>query len=426
MLIINEDHDKTEGLIQGSLFKNIFYLVVNGGSSALLGFVFILIASRYISQAELGAGSTLISLVSLVGFASGLGLNLGIIHFLPKAINRNKLINTCLIILTISSVIGGCIALLLLQSINIGDYVPTLGVMTIASLLFFAVSYNLGAFVNSLYISNKESRFVFYKDSILFSAIRLLLLAILIYLGFKSAWSIYLSWGVALGLSAIFGILIFLPFVERSYHASASISAKELPALARFSFGNYIGGILCNAPALIFPILITQSLGSQQTAWFVIPWTVVSMLLMAVNALSTALFAEGASEPEKFKYRLWQAARVGFIFVIPVVVIMLILSKQILWLFGQTYADDSLMIFRLLLLSVPPMVVISLYTTSEQVIGRVKGLLVIFTMSGGIPLAISAFTVGSYGIEIIPLSWLLSQVVCAVAAGLILLRKYHN
>jgi O-antigen/teichoic acid export membrane protein len=420
------ENEKSGGLMRGSLFRNVFYLVVNGGSSALLGFVFILVASRYIPQAELGAGSTLVSLVSLVGFASGLGLNIGIIHFLPKAVDRNRLINACLTIVTVSSIIAGCAALVLLQFINIGDYVPTVGALTIVSVLFFAVSYNLGAFVNSVYISNKESRFVFYKDSILFSAIRLALLAVLLYLGFNGSWSIYLSWGFGLGISAIAGILVFLPFVEKGYRASAVVSAEELGATARFSFGNYLGGILGNAPALLFPILITQSLGTQQTAWFVIPWTVVSMLLMAVNALSTALFAEGASEPEKFRSRLVQATRFAFPILIPVVAVMVIFAREILWFFGQTYADDSLTILRLLLLSVPPMVVISFYATSEQVMGRVKGLLAIYAVSGGVPLAISAFTVGTYGIESIPIAWLISQLVCATVTGFVLLRRYRD
>ena len=79
------------------LFANAFFLWVNYAVVALSGFAFWTMAARIYSVEEVGLGSATLSAIMLLALVSHLGLGMGLVRFLPEAIERGpSLVNLAL------------------------------------------------------------------------------------------------------------------------------------------------------------------------------------------------------------------------------------------------------------------------------------------------------------------------------------------
>ena len=67
------------------LYKNSFFLMLNSALTAILGFIFITIATRLYTVADIGLYSAIISAAGLLALFSRLGFGFGLIRFLPES-----------------------------------------------------------------------------------------------------------------------------------------------------------------------------------------------------------------------------------------------------------------------------------------------------------------------------------------------------
>ena len=73
-----------------SLFRNSVYLIISTGVMAGLGFFFWIIVARLYPTEQIGLATTMISIMGLITSFSLLGINIGIIRYLPKAKKKNE------------------------------------------------------------------------------------------------------------------------------------------------------------------------------------------------------------------------------------------------------------------------------------------------------------------------------------------------
>ena len=99
-------------IMSDSLYRNSIYLMFSTGIMTVLGFVFWMIASRMYSTTDIGLATTIISAMGLIVGLSVLGLNIGLIRYLPRSKDKNKKINTCFTLTALASIIIGTIYLL--------------------------------------------------------------------------------------------------------------------------------------------------------------------------------------------------------------------------------------------------------------------------------------------------------------------------
>ena len=85
-----------------SLYRNSIYLMLSTAALAFFGFFFWLLVARIFTSVQIGLATTLISVASLISAFSLLGLNSGLIRYLPTSETKNDKINTsfALIIMT--------------------------------------------------------------------------------------------------------------------------------------------------------------------------------------------------------------------------------------------------------------------------------------------------------------------------------------
>ena len=101
---------------QSSLYGNALFLMLNSVVTSLLGFVFWHIMAANFTPNEVGIGSTLISLSTLLGTLSSIGLGLGLIRFVPLERNPCELVNTAF---TITGIMAIICSLIYLAGLNI-------------------------------------------------------------------------------------------------------------------------------------------------------------------------------------------------------------------------------------------------------------------------------------------------------------------
>jgi len=87
------------------LYRNAAYLMMVTAVTSLLGFFFWMIVARYYSEAEVGYSSAIISAISLLAMISMAGLNSLLIRFLPQAEKPKELINSCLTLSGLFSIV---------------------------------------------------------------------------------------------------------------------------------------------------------------------------------------------------------------------------------------------------------------------------------------------------------------------------------
>src|SRR5882672_9164511 len=86
-----------------SLYRNSIYLMLSTAVQAFFGFFFWIINARLFNTSEVGLATTLISVATLISSFSLLGLNAGIVSYLPTSKEKNNKINTSLTLITITT-----------------------------------------------------------------------------------------------------------------------------------------------------------------------------------------------------------------------------------------------------------------------------------------------------------------------------------
>jgi len=158
-----------------------------------------------------------------------------------------------------------------------------------------------------------------------------------------------MSVGIALAIA--FGLSLFFLILKYNYLFKPKINNDILKRMTKFSLGNYIAGFLAVSPAMILPILMTNTIGAKYTAYFYMDMMVASLLYIIPIATSQALFAEGSYNESDLKIHLKKAVKIISIIIIPVIIITIFFGKYILLAFGKDYSDEGLIFLRLLALS---------------------------------------------------------------------------
>ena len=87
------------------LYKNSFFLLLNSFLTGILGFAFWIVVARFYSPVEVGIVSALIAATMLLAVLSRLGFDMGLIRFLSAAEDKVGMINSCLTITCLASLI---------------------------------------------------------------------------------------------------------------------------------------------------------------------------------------------------------------------------------------------------------------------------------------------------------------------------------
>ncbi len=417
-LMIVQSREGFKSLYRVSLYQNAGYLMLNSAVGAILGFVFWMVAARFYPSSAVGIASALIASMGLLNSLSFLGLNIGLIRFLPEAKDKRGMINSCFTIVGICSMV-----LALIFIVGTPLWSPVLSFLSqntkfFLSFIIFTTVTSLFQIQGQTFIAFRSAKFTFAQQ-IIWRGLKIALIVMLISYGILGIFS---AWGIATLIAVLIGNLFFLRKVQPGYFPLPSIKKKVINEIAHFSASNYSAEVMGNAPIYILPLMIVNILGAEPSAYFRIAYGIGSVLFIIPIAISFSLFAEGSHEPEKLRANVIKAIKFMFLLLIPAIVLILLLGDKILLLFGSEYSENALRLLWILALASIPFAINDLYVTINRVEFKVKP--VIYTYLGAMVSVIggSYILMSRVGLIGIGLGWILGQGAVAIPISMLIIR----
>jgi O-antigen/teichoic acid export membrane protein len=407
--------------LKGPLYRNSLFLMANTVVTAGLGFFFWMVVARFYTEAEVGWGSAIISAISLLAMLSVPGFGAALIRFLPKAEKPQDMINSCL---TISGAIAVVLAIIFVTGLDVWS--PALvfikkNIIFAAAFVLFVLAQTLFGVISSVFIARRRADFTLSKSAV-FSLLKIPLPIFLVL--FFHAFGIAASWGIATAVALSVALFCFVPRIQPHYRPVPSLNPGVIGSMWRYSAGSYPARLLSAAPALVLPIMVVNLLGAEQNAYFYVAWTIAALLFAIPAAVAQSLFAEGAHFEEELWTNVTKSLKFIFLILVPAVVLVLLVGKWLLLLFGEGYSVSGLLLLRILSLSGLFVGVTSVYTATLRVEDRLRELTIIFGFVTVATLLSSYFVMPTYGMVGIGYVWLVVQGVIAIYAGLMMRRRY--
>ena len=411
--------------ISAPLYRNSLFLIANTIFTTGLGFFFWIAVARFYTPYEVGAGSAIISAVYFLALLSTLGLDVAIIRFLPKAEKPAELINACLTICGIVSlVIGGIFLAGLDLWLPKLIFVRERPVFALAFLLF-TFGWTLSGLIGSVFIAKRRAEFNLAKNTII-SLLKIPLAIVMVL--FFHAFGIVSSWGVATGIVVILCLFLFLPRLLGAYKPAPRLDLSMVKNIWKYSVGNYFASILAATPSFILPIMIINILTIdpvEQNAYFYVAWTIATIPFSIPAAAAQSLFAEGSHFEDKLSINAKNAFKFTLALLIPTIILLVVLGKWLLLAFGSSYSSNALTLLWILGASGIFVAINSVYYSILLVQHRIKELLVLRGLIALVVLVTSAFIIRTIGIVGIGYAWLGAQALVGVYVALTIRSRYR-
>ncbi len=399
-----------------SLYRNSIYLMASTFIMAFLGFFFWMLNARLFTSSEIGLATTLISVTNLLLGLSNFGLNQGIVRYLPSSENKNTLVTSIILVISIITCLFSIIFIFYL-----GYFTPSLKIVLntfFVSLLFvlFTVFSAINAVTDSIIIALRKTQYILAKNTI-FAVLKLVLPFLFVSLG---AFGIYTAVSSAVLLVTVMALVVI--YIKFKIHYGLVIDKNEILKITIFSMSNYISGFVGSLPSYITPILIANYINDKTVAYYYFDMMIVSILVIISTSTSQSLLAEGSNKAINYKDYFWKSLKLISVILIPAVISVLLFGQYILLAFGKEYSQEGLSFLKLMTLS-------SLITPFNHIFNTILNIkkradIVIFmsVVNTSITLLLSYLLVQK-GLVGLGVAWLISEILVVFIYALIIKIK---
>lgn len=396
------------------LYLNAYALMLNTAVNSGLGLLYWIVAAHQFSDAEVGRGNALVSLMLMVSVLTQLNAGQALIRFLPRAgtTSRGLLLGaygvSCgLAVLGSAAVMAYCHLVLpaddpLHVSVPFGAwFVASTAVWSVFTLQDSALTGLRAA----VWLPLENGVYGLLKLGLLVLVARTSLVD-----GVFTSWTLPL-----LALLVPVNLLLFGRILPRHVRGTA---ADQQPVgrrvLARYMAGDYTGQVFNQLSSTFLPVLVVGLLGAEHGAYFLPAQTVFVAVNLLSMAITSSLVVEAAKdESHAPRYAAAMLRRLG-VTVLPAAALVALGAPWLLELFGHQYRENATLLLQLLMLSTFPRVVVSLYMTMSRLRNRTGPLAVLqLVQAVGIVAGTVALS-GSLGLDAVGWSALVVEVGMAV------------
>jgi O-antigen/teichoic acid export membrane protein len=405
--------------LKTSLYKNAAYLTANIVIGSGLGFFFWMVVARIYSPHEVGLAGTIIPISVLIGLLSRFGLEIGLVRFLPSSGQASSaMINSCL---TISVIAAASISTLFLMGLDIWS--PALSFIRqdwafSLSFIVFSVVFALYPMINQVFVALRDTKYILAGTSI--SGLRMILPVILAFFG---SYGIFASWSIAMLIALAVGTFIFIPAANPGYKPFPTVSRNLVSKMFRFSSANYVAGIFGALPAALLPLVIVNSLGPEDVAYYYIAFTIANLLFLITGAVCMSLFAEGSYRETELAIHMRKALRLVFVLLIPAIIVILLFGGSLLLLFGNDYSQQGLILLQVFAISSVFVAINGIYYASRQVLKKLGQIIAIPAFSALAIIGFGYLFLLSFGLVGVAIGWTLSQGIVTTAIGVYVIKR---
>ncbi len=393
--------------------RNASALMLSTASTAVVGFLFWVVAARYFPTATVGRASALISAMTLLAALAQLNLVSLFARFLPTAGHRTRRI-----VLGGYATSAGTAALLALGFVGLGwgpglagTSAPLFVVAVVAGAQLFIQDGVLTALGKAVWVPAKNA---------LTAGLKLAMLVALA--GGATVAHVFLAWAapvIVVALAVLFWVIL------RLVPAHSQGPSDAGGGVAGFVSAEYVNGLISNAVAFVPPVLVATVLGDLASAHFYLPWiigvSVTTMLWNLVTSYVVAVSGPGGDD----RSHLDRVVRLGLVVVVPSALLLATTAGPLLRIFGPEYAAEGATALRLIGLSLPFTAIVLLYAAFAMIAKRMWPLAAIQFASA------TAFLLGAWvgldrlGTAAPALAYLAAQVGAAMLVLPAVVRHYR-
>ena len=427
MVTINNVFRRTKNMVfsrNSALFSNAFFLMLNSVITSFLGFIFWNVMARYFPADQVGIGSTLVTGSMLLGNLSNLGLGLGLIRFVPEDEEMAPhLVNLCFTITGAVAVVVSLIYLVVMRlTASVKDFMAGNSWYEIYFILFTAATA-LSMVIDQALLAKSSANYVFWKNFI----VCLLKIPIPVFILAKlEGYGIFASTGIAILAGIFLSFFFFLPRAYGNYLPKPQISTTHLKLMLSFSFFNYLAHLFSSGPGLIYPTLVLNVCGSDDSAYFYIAWMMAMVLAVVPTGMSQSLFAAGSQKPDELQHLARRS--LGFSLLLSSLGLgaMFIAGGWFLRIFGNDYYENGSKLLWILSASVIPQCITSSFLAINQVRKDMKLITAQSGISAAIALGLGLFLLKKMGPQGLAWGYFIAQLAVAILVHRPLLSALHD
>lgn len=410
-------------LLGASLVRNGYVLIFNTGLTAGLGLLFWIFAARLYSIEQVGIGTALLAVFQTLSNLSQLAFGNLVNRFLPIAGNKSGRMIAITAIGT--AVMAGtfAIAFLALSTSISPALVPALNSLSM-QLMFTAATalWAIFSLLDNVFTGLRRSELVAIKNAA-HSVAKILLLVALTRVTFFPN-KIFAAWVVTLPLFVLVPIL-FIQFriLAPAEATTAPTETFTLGRLANFLGWDYFGTIMMVLATSVSPILAIDFAGPSSAAVYNLAWAAAFSVYLIGRAMSSSLTVESAINRRQLAHLVSDATAHTLIVLLPVVLGVILLSRPIMLLFGENYADEGAGILRILALQCVPWSLVTIHLVVARAEGQMRWAATVQGITAVLGVVFGLLSVQYFGALGLATSWLLAQ---CCALSVILARKYFG
>jgi O-antigen/teichoic acid export membrane protein len=371
-----------------------------------LGFAFWWLAARHFQPEAVGLSTAAISAMMLLGNFCMLGLGTLLIGELPRQPGKEvSLISTALIVVGSVGVCAGIVFALVAPFISSG-FQPLRA--SLEDLVIFTVGVSLTAItlvLDQALVGLLRGELQLWRNTFFAGAKLVALLVAAFWLSRVAGLTIYATWAVGnvVSLAALAG------FVVLKGKWSGRIQLPQwglLRKLGPAAFQHHILNSILQAPNLILPLLVTILLSATANAWFYVSNMLAGFGFLVCYSLTTVLYATNSAEPNALVQRARLTLSLAIVASVFANCVFFFGNKQILGLFGQTYAEQASLSLRILGLGAFPLIIKDHYVAVCRIQGHIAK--AILPIALGVFLETGTATLGGHigGLAGLCLGWL--------------------
>jgi O-antigen/teichoic acid export membrane protein len=320
-----------------SMHRNSSLLIISQAVLGLCGLLFWIIIAHLFSSHLVGLATSFISLGLLAATFTNLGLPNLVIRFLNTSYSRGGLFSASLLLVMVSSLLGGVIALCVAEYV-LSDlrFIDSSAELSLLMILLISTT-TVSALLDGTLVAFGKAEYILRK-SMLINIPRLILPFFVLTAGLRGMIGLYV-------LSILIGITYNLFIIKRWLLQGESFrpTLAEIGRHRSYAASNYFGGMFAVLPSTLAPIMVLSMLGASKAAYWYMPMTIVSFLSVVCASISQALISECSRANDTAVHRAFfmRALKRQYELLIPAVLLLCGVGWPILRVYGPAYARNG-------------------------------------------------------------------------------------
>ncbi len=323
--------------------------------TSALGYVFWIVAAHGYAATVVGLAGALISAMTLTGMIANFGISPTMVQLLPTRMPGRAwslTFTTSVLTAVLASAIAGATVAIVLPLVSRDFALLHEGPLYLSLFVFGVVSITSGQVLDSVYVAERAAVNVLARNA-LASTLKLGLVLMLLAFPTIGVLGLLSPWVLASGASILVGLFVLVPRLGRGFRMGPG-ALSEARILGSHMAGHYLISLASQIGTVALPLVVATRISPAANAYFYTTWLLASVFFIVSPAVAYSLFAEGSRAIAVLSMKARYSLGLIGILIAPIMAVFLVAGGGILSVFGPEYAEQSVFILNLFVISAIP------------------------------------------------------------------------